>query len=110
MRIDLYRVNSEGVSSGGVRSSEAKRQHLLTVSTNGDGRTDQPLLAGEALERGVYELIFHAADYFSALGVPLPDPPFLGQVAIRFGVADPGQHYHVPLLLSPFAYSTYRGS
>lgn len=105
MRIDLYRV---GPDAGG--SPEAARQHLLTTSTNGDGRTGQPLLEGAALVRGEYELVFHAAGYFSGRGVPLPDPPFLGHITIRFGVADPEQHYHVPLLLSPFAYSTYRGS
>jgi 5-hydroxyisourate hydrolase len=106
MRIDLYRV----CSNEPVAGTKNGRQRLLTVHTNGDGRTDQPLLAGEALERGEYELVFHAADYFSGGGVPLADPPFLGQVVVRFGVADTGQHYHVPLLISPFAYSTYRGS
>jgi len=106
MRVELYRVSSNEPAAGIGGSS----QHLLTVHTNGDGRTDQPLLAGGALERGEYELVFHAADYFSGRGVSLADPPFLRQVVIRFGVADPSQHYHVPLLLSPFAYSTYRGS
>ena len=64
----------------------------------------------EALERGVYELVFHAADYHRAQGAHLADPPFLGEIPIRFGVADPSQHYHVPLVASPWSYSTYRGS
>jgi 5-hydroxyisourate hydrolase len=97
MRIDLYRAGKG-------------RQHLLTTNTNADGRCEQPLLQGDALEPGEYELVFHAGEYFSRRGVALPDPPFLGQVVIRFGVADAAQHYHVPLLLSPFGYSTYRGS
>jgi|SRR5579862_3287128 len=83
---------------------------LTSVVTNMDGRTDQPLVTADRLETGVYELTFHTADYFRSLGVELPDPPFLGDVIIRFGVADPSGNYHVPLLLSPYGYSTYRGS
>lgn len=77
--------------------------------TNADGRA-APLLEGEALTAGLYELHFHIGDYFRAQGVTLPEPPFLDVVTIRFGVADPGQHYHVPLLCSPWGYTTYRGS
>ena len=77
--------------------------------TNGDGRTASPLLAAAEDAGGVFELVFHAGDYFRALGTPLTDPPFLDEVVIRFGVA-PGANYHVPLLLSPYGYSTYRGS
>ena len=67
-------------------------------------------MAGDRLDTGVYELSFHAADYFHRLGVALPNPPFLGVIVIRLGIADPAANYHVPLLLAPFAYSTYRGS
>ena len=77
---------------------------------NADGRPGEPLVADGALQRGSYRLVFDVAAYFSARGVPLPDPPFLGRVAIDFGVAHPQQHYHVPLLVSPWSYSTYRGS
>jgi len=89
---------------------EAARQHIRSATTNADGRTDAPLLSGESIETGVYELTFHAGAYFRDLGVPVTDPPFLDQVVIRFGIADPAGHYHVPLLLSPYGYSTYRGS
>jgi len=89
---------------------DSARQHLTTTTTNADGRTSEPLLAGDRIETGSYELTFHAGDFFRAQGVVLPDPPFLDQVIIRFGIADPAGHYHVPLLLSPYSYSTYRGS
>lgn len=79
--------------------------------TNADGRTDAPLLAGGDLRAGTYELVFHVGDYFRARGAPgLAEPPFLDRVPIQFGVADPDGHYHVPLLVSPWSYSTYRGS
>ena len=83
---------------------------VTNVVTNVDGRTDEPLVSADRLETGVYELTFHAGDYFRAAGVELSDPPFLDLVVVRFGVADPNGNYHVPLLLSPYAYSTYRGS
>ena len=78
--------------------------------TNADGRCAAPLLEGAALRSGCYSLTFHVADYFRSLGVALADPPFLDEVVIAFGVADPNQDYHVPLLVSPWSYSTYRGS
>lgn len=83
---------------------------LATVRTNDDGRCDQPLLAGETMVPGLYELIFHVGAYLRARGVQLPEPAFLDLVPIRFGIADAGQHCHVPLLVSPYAYATYRGS
>jgi len=83
---------------------------VKSVRTNADGRTDQPLLAGAEMSAGVFELRFHAGDYFRAKGEALPEPPFIDIVPIRFGVADVNVHYHVPLLVSPWAYSTYRGS
>ena len=89
---------------------EGRREHLTSATTNTDGRTDAPLLAGDQLETGIYELTFHAADYFRRGGLPLPDPPFLGDVVVRVGLADAAGNYHVPLLLSPYGYSTYRGT
>jgi 5-hydroxyisourate hydrolase len=83
---------------------------LASVTTNADGRCDAPLLAGGQFVAGDYELVFHAGEYFNAKGQRDGQHRFLDQVVIRFGVNDPGQHYHVPLLLSPFGYSTYRGS
>ena len=81
-----------------------------TFRTNSDGRIDGPLLTGEALTVGVYELVFHAGDYLRAQGLSAPEPLFLDVIPLRFGVSDPSAHYHVPLLLSPYSYSTYRGS
>ena len=86
------------------------RRHIRTVATNQDGRTDEPLLSGGSIEPGVYELTFHAGDYFRRSGVEITDPPFLDEVVVRFGLADPEGNYHLPLLLSPYSYSTYRGS
>ena len=83
---------------------------LKTIHTNADGRADGPILEGEAFAAGHYELCFHAGDYLRGQGTPLPEPPFLDVIPIRFGIADPAAHYHVPLLLSPYGYSTYRGS
>ena len=83
---------------------------LKTIITNQDGRADQPLLEGEAFVAGHYELRFFAGDYLRGLSLGLAEPLFLDVIPIRFGIANAGQHYHVPLLLSPFGYSTYRGS
>ena len=83
---------------------------IKTVRTNDDGRVDAPLLEGEALTAGGYELTFHAGAYLDATGQAGTEPRFLDEIPIRFGVSDPDAHYHVPLLLSPFGYSTYRGS
>ena len=83
---------------------------LKTIRTNAGGRTDAPLLAAEEMAAGVYELVFHVADYFTANGVAQARPPFLDRVPVRFAISDPAASYHVPLLVSPWAYSTYRGS
>jgi 5-hydroxyisourate hydrolase len=84
-------------------------RRLRAVVTNTDGRTDEPLASG-TLATGSYRLVFDVADYFRAQGVVLPETPFLDRVPLRFGIADPNGRYHVPLLVSPWSYSTYRGS
>ena len=83
---------------------------VARATTNTQGRTDAPLVAGDRFERGIYEITFHVGDYFRRTGLPLTDPPFLGEVVVRVGVADPAVAYHVPLLISPYGYSTYRGA
>jgi 5-hydroxyisourate hydrolase len=86
------------------------RRLVKSATTNADGRTDAPLLSGSDFVAGVYELVFSAGDYHRAHRDQLPSPPFLDEVTVRFGVADSSSNYHVPLLLSPYSYSTYRGS
>jgi len=83
---------------------------LLRAVTNADGRTDKPLIGGMPIPIATYELRFAVGDYFARAGAPLSDPPFLGTVPVRFAVAEPEGHYHVPLLVTPWSYSTYRGS
>ena len=85
-------------------------RRLKAAVTNRDGRTDEPLLSGDCLTVGVYELLFSVGAYFRSVGETLTEPPFLDEVAIRFGIADPEGNYHVPLLIAPHGYSTYRGS
>jgi 5-hydroxyisourate hydrolase len=98
MRIELYRVTGDSC------------ELVCVAITNRDGRTDETLLSSDSLPGGVFELVFHAAEYFRSMGTPLADPPFLDRVAIRFGVDPEAGSYHVPLLLTPYSYSTYRGS
>jgi 5-hydroxyisourate hydrolase len=94
-----------------LRRKEAGSATLIgSAQTNGDGRCPGPLLEGVSLKSGRYSLTFHVADYFRALGAALGEPPFLDEVVVDFGIADPAQNYHVPLLVSPWSYSTYRGS
>ena len=90
--------------------ADGQRRLLATSVTNPDGRTEAPLLAVDRLEVGVYELTFRTHDYFSRSGAALTEPPFLNEIVVRFGIAEPTGHYHVPLLLSPYGYSVYRGS
>ncbi len=97
MRVELFRLGE-------------RRERLAAVTTNAEGRCERPLLQDAALAAGTYELVFHAGDYFVGLGLKLPSPRFLDQVTVRFGISDPAEHYHVPLLISPYAYSIYRGS
>jgi 5-hydroxyisourate hydrolase len=99
MQIKLYKIGLN-----------ATKTELLQTATNADGRTDVPLLTGDAIETGIYELHFNVGDYFRSAGVALNAPLFLDVIPIRFGIADERGSYHVPLLVSPFAYSTYRGS
>jgi 5-hydroxyisourate hydrolase len=86
------------------------RRPLVKVTTNRDGRCEGALIEGARFAPGPWQLEFHVASYYRAQGVKLPDPPFLDVVTIRFGVADAEAHYHVPLLVTPWSYSTYRGS
>jgi 5-hydroxyisourate hydrolase len=99
LSIDLFRLEGEA------------RSKVKTVVTNADGRVDGgPILVGENFVAGHYELVFHAGDYLRAAGTQLTEPAFLDVIPIRFGISDVTAHYHVPLLLSPYGYSTYRGS
>jgi 5-hydroxyisourate hydrolase len=91
-----------------VRRAGKHGAALASAITNADGRCDTPLLEGAAMESGSYDLVFEAGPYFDSMA--LPEPRFLDQIVIRFGISDPDAHYHVPLLLSPFGYTTYRGS
>ena len=99
VRVELYEL------AGG-----SDRKLIADVVTNADGRTDKPLISADRARAGQFELVFHAGDYFRRRRAELADPPFLDTIPIRFGVADPHAHYHVPLLVSPWSYSTYRGS
>lgn len=98
VKVTLYRITAAG------------RHQMTEFVTNADGRTDGPLLEGAAFQAGSYELVFHAGDYLRASGQGGQDILFLDEIPIRFGVPDASQHYHVPLLIAPFSYSTYRGS
>lgn len=97
LKIDLYRIDGDS------------RTHLRSLTTNSDGRTDSQILPADEFQTGTYELLFHAGAYLDACGTPPESPRFLDVVPIRFGMSE-AAHYHVPLLLSPFGYSTYRGS
>ena len=99
VEVDLVRIADDGTAAP-----------LARVATNADGRVDGAVLSGPSFVAGCYELRFHAGDYLRRTGAAVTDPPFLDVVPIRFRVADPDQYYHVPLLVSAFGYSTYRGS
>lgn len=98
MKIDLFRIE------------HGEWRHLVSAMTNSDGRTDGPILPADVFAVGQYELLFYAGDYLNKLRPAQSTQRFLDQIPIRFGIADRDQHYHVPLLLTPFSYSTYRGS
>ncbi len=97
LRIDLHELRADSPAL------------LTTVTTGKDGRAPTPLLSGTAFRVGRYTLTFHIAAYFRARGVMLPEPPFIEEAMIRIGIAQPEQHYHVPLLIAPWSYSVYRG-
>ena len=99
LRVDLSIVEAGG-----------RTRLLRTVTMNADGRCDTPLLAPDEMQVARYELVFHVGAYFRGSGVVLPDPPFLEEVPVRFAIADRADRYHVPLLVSPYGYATYRGS
>lgn len=105
VKLELYvrETSPDGCSDGRWLS-------LRSVVTNADGRLDGPLLSGDDFKRGCYRLIFDVESYFRAKGMDLPQPAFLGKVPLDFGIADAQAHYHVPLLVSPWSYSSYRGS
>jgi len=98
MRVSFFRID-DGVS-----------RELRTLVLDADGRADAPLLEGAEHRPGRYRLVFSVAEYFAARGAQLADPPFLDEVPLDFGIAAADEHYHVPLLVSPWSYSTYRGS
>ena len=97
IKVDLYHIKNH------------KREKLSSVLLNNDGRTDKPLIEGSSFQEGQYEIVFFVGDYFKKI-TDLPKTPFLNEVVIRFGISNPSEHYHVPLLVSPWSYSTYRGS
>jgi 5-hydroxyisourate hydrolase len=98
MRVELHTTTSSG------------SRVLADVRTNSDGRCSRPLLEGPDLRAGRYSLVFHVSEYFKTRGIELPDPPFLDRVVVEVGISDGTAHYHVPLLVTPWSYSTYRGS
>lgn len=98
VNVELYEVGA------------TNRRLVKTETTNQDGRCNAPLMEGEAMRAGQYELVFYAGDYFAAQGVQMPQPRFIDRVTIAFGIADAAQNYHVPLVVTPWSYSTYRGS
>lgn len=97
LKIDLFKIDGD------------TRTHLKSLVTNDDGRTDEQMLPAAEFETGIYELVFHAGAYLDGTGTPSEAPRFLDVIPLRFGMSE-ASHYHVPLLLSPFSYSTYRGS
>ncbi|EXF46309.1 transthyretin family protein [Pseudomonas sp. BAY1663] len=98
IKVELYRVEAQGL------------ERVATRETNADGRCDSPLLEGDTYRSGVYQLQFSAGDYYRRRGTALAEPAFLDVVVLRFGIDAGQEHYHVPLLISPYSYSTYRGS
>jgi 5-hydroxyisourate hydrolase len=98
LRVDFFRWQAE------------EYRPSRTLLTNRHGRTDEPFLDGASMARGRYQLLFHVGDYFAALGVVLPAPRFFDRVPVRFAIADPRTDYHVPILVAPWGYSSYRGA
>lgn len=115
-RLTLHVLDTaRGEPAGAMRVDLTAREgetwrHVKTIHTNAEGRTDAPVMSADEMRAGEFELTFHVADYFRRRGAALPAVPFLDRVPLRFGIADKDAHYHVPLLCSPWSYSTYRGS
>lgn len=103
-------VPAKGMSIRLYRLQDAQLQLVRQVQTNADGRCDSHILPADEFSAGQYQLEFEVGDYFRQLGVELAEPAFLDMVPLRFGIADGDDHYHVPLLVSPYSFSTYRGS
>jgi 5-hydroxyisourate hydrolase len=99
MTVTLYRVRHD-----------QSLEQISQTQTNADGRTNEPLLQGPYFKVGTYELVFEVAPYFLRIGAKVSEPPFFDLISLRFSIADATSHYHVPLLVSPWSYSTYRGS
>lgn len=99
VRIELFHVTADGA-----------RRAIVEAITNADGRTDAPMIAAADMAPGTYELVFHVGAYFEARHAEVADPPFLDSIPVRFAIADDTAHYHVPLLVAPWGYTTYRGS
>jgi 5-hydroxyisourate hydrolase len=114
MRLTTHVLDTEsGIPARGMRVELHGGTPSLRIAagiTGDDGRCAKPLLEGDAFQRGEYALLFYVGEYFHSRGAPLADPPFLDIVVIRFGIADVSSHYHVPLLVSRWSYTTYRGS
>ena len=103
-------IPAQGIAITLFRITDGGREQIATTVTNADGRTDAPILPVDAFATGTYGLVFACGEYLRATGQAGDDPLFLDQIPLRFGMSDPDAHYHVPLLLSPYGYSTYRGS
>ena len=107
--LDTYTGKPGGNIKVEVYHISNKRNKINSVILNSDGRTDKPLIEGDSFKEGQYELVFFVGDYFNKI-TNLPKTPFLDEVVIKFGISDANEHYHVPLLVSPWSYSTYKGS
>tara|TARA_B100000686_G_scaffold59506_1_gene63939 strand:+ start:156 stop:506 length:351 start_codon:yes stop_codon:yes gene_type:complete len=108
--LDIYSGKpGKGIKVEVYNIKDGKREKLNSLILNNDGRTDKPLIEGSAFQEGQYEIVFFVGDYFKKI-TETPNIPFLDEVVIRFGISNSNEHYHVPLLVSPWSYSTYRGS
>ena len=108
--LDVYSGKpGKGIKVEVYNIKDGKREKLNSLILNNDGRTDKPLIEGSAFQEGQYEIVFFVGDYFKKI-TETPNIPFLDEVVIRFGISNSKEHYHVPLLVSPWSYSTYRGS
>ncbi len=108
--LDIYSGKpGKGIKVEVYKIQNAQKEKINSVILNNDGRSDKPLIEGSSFKEGQYEIVFFVGDYFKKIA-ELPNTPFLDDVIIRFGISNAQEHYHVPLLVSPWSYSTYRGS